>query len=207
MKYINTLIGAVLAGFVIGIGGMIYLSVNNKIIGASLFSIGLYVVVTIKFNLFTGRICYILEGNKVENLIKAAIIWSGNFIGSLLLALIIQATRISQGIEDKAVAICNVKYGDTYLSLFWLGVLCNIFIYIAVDEFKNNTHEIGKYIAIFLGVMGFILSGTEHCVADMFYIHMGKAYGGDMILRLFIITLGNIVGGSLSNCIIKYYKK
>ena len=80
MKYSKTFLTAVLAGFSIGLGGMIYLSVDNKVIGSALFSIGLFVVLTMNFSLFTGKVCYILEGDRIKNLINIIIIWLGNFI-------------------------------------------------------------------------------------------------------------------------------
>ena len=59
--------------------------------------------------------------------------------------------------------------GATYLGLFVLGILCNICIFIAVNGYANNPHQVGKYLALFLGVSVFILCGTEHSVADMYY--------------------------------------
>ena len=140
-----------------------------------------------------------LDGDKIHNFINVIITWCGNFIGSLLLSLIILNTRTGVAIKEKAVALCDIKNNDTYLSLFLLGFLCNIFIFIAVDEFKKNEHVIGKYLAIFLCVMGFILSGTEHCVADMFYYNVAHTYSINMILRLLIISIGNTIGGICSN--------
>ena len=42
MKYIKTLLLAILAGIAIGIGGTIYLTLENKIIGSLMFTVGLY---------------------------------------------------------------------------------------------------------------------------------------------------------------------
>ncbi len=199
MKYSKTFLTAVLAGFLIGIGGMIYLSVDNKIVGSALFSIGLFVVLTYNLSLFTGKICYVLVRERKRNIINVIITWCGNFLGTMILSLIILNTRSGSGIKDKALAVCQIKNTDSYLSLFWLGFLCNIFIFLAVDEFKKNEHVLGKYLAIFLCVMGFILSGTEHCVADMFYYNVAQFYSVDMIMSLLIITLGNTIGGICSN--------
>ena len=80
-----------------------------------------------------------------------------------------------------------------------LGIICNIFIFIGVDEYKKNEHVLGKYLAIILSVMGFILVGSEHCVADMFYYNMAGNYSKDMFIRLLIITIGNAVGGIAAN--------
>ena len=68
-----------------------------------------------------------------------------------------------------------------------------------MDEYKKNEHILGKYLAIILCVMGFILVGSEHCVADMFYYNMAGVYSSDIFVRLLVITAGNAVGGILSN--------
>ena len=59
-------------------------------------------------------------------------------------------------------------------------------------------HELGKYLVLFFGVMGFILAGTEHCVADMFYFWLSGLWSGPAVLRVLIITLGNSAGGLLA---------
>lgn len=200
MDWRKTLLTSVLAGFSIGLGGMIYLSVDNKIVGSALFSIGLFLVLTMGLSLFTGKVCYVLEGKIGKNIVNMLIIWIGNFIGSFILTSIIRNTRQCASLSDRATALCEIKNSDSFLSLFLLGILCNIFIFIAVDEYKNNEHILGKYFAIILGVMGFILIGSEHCVADMFYYNMSGAYTLDIFLRLIVITIGNSVGGVLANC-------
>ena len=78
-----------------------------------------------------------------------------------------------------------------------LGILCNIFIYVGVDGFRNNPHEVGKYLSLFFGVMVFILCGFEHCVADMFYFWVSGSWSGRAVICLLVITLGNAVGGVL----------
>lgn len=196
---------SILAGFSIGLGGLIFLSVDDKVIGSALFSIGLFLVLTMSLNLFTGKVCYTIDKNgpSITDMIS---IWIGNFIGTFILAFIIKNTRAYPALFEKAKGLCDIKNSDSYLSLFLLGVLCNIFIYIAVDEFKNNQHMIGKYMAIILGVMGFILAGTEHCVADMFYYNLTFTYSSDMLIRLLIITAGNSVGGICINYAFKSIK-
>ena len=44
--YMKHLIKSILAGIMIAIGGTIYLSLENKMVGAFLFAIGLFIIVT-----------------------------------------------------------------------------------------------------------------------------------------------------------------
>ena len=91
----------------------------------------------------------------------------------------------------------DTKLNDNLISIFILSVFCNILIFVAVDGFKNNPHEVGKYLSIFFGVTVFIICGFEHCVANMFYITMAGAWSGKALLFLIVNTIGNAVGGLL----------
>ena len=196
MNYLKTFFGAILAGMSIAIGGLVFLSVDSKVLGAALFTVGLFTVCTMGFNLFTGTVCYVFQNNK-EYAIALPIIWIGNLAGTGLIALFATLTRNAPALTEKAAAMCETKLNDSLASLFFLGILCNILIYIAVEGYKNNPHEPGKYLALIFGVMVFILCGTEHCVADMVYFWMGGAFTGRGIVCLLAITLGNAVGGVL----------
>lgn len=195
MKTLKTFVSAILAGMSIGFGGAVFLSVENRVIGAALFTIGLFAVCTFGFHLFTGKVCYVFQNDRAYAL-ALPVIWIGNVVGTGVVALLYRLTR-SGAISEKAMALCQVKLDDSLLSLFVLGILCNIFIYIAVEGYMRNPHELGKYLSLLFGVMVFILTGTEHCVADMFYFWMAGAWSAKAILCVIIISLGNAVGGVL----------
>ena len=194
MNYLKTFIGAVLAGMSIAIGGLVFLSVDDRVIGSALFTVGLFTVCTMGLNLFTGKVCYVLQNNR-EYALALPIIWIGNLAGTGLIALFASLTRNAPALAEKAAGMCQTKLNDNLISLFFLGILCNILIYIGVEGFKNIPHEIGKYLALLFGVMVFILCGTEHCVADMFYFWIAGAWSARAVVCILIITLGNAVGG------------
>jgi formate/nitrite transporter FocA (FNT family) len=68
-------------------------------------------------------------------------------------------------------------------------------IYIAVEGYRTIPHEVGKYLAILFGVTVFILCGFEHCVANMYYFTVGKAWSAKAALYILVMTLGNALGG------------
>ncbi|MBO8463898.1 MAG: formate/nitrite transporter family protein [Firmicutes bacterium] len=195
MKNLSSFFYSILAGVSISIGGTVFLSLDNKIVGSIFFSLGLFAVCTFGFNLFTGKVGYIFE-QKPSYLLFLLQVWVGNLIGSLIVGYSLRLTRIS-GISEKAKALCDVKLGDSPLSIFILAIFCNILMFIAVDGFKTNQHEIGKYIGVFMCVIVFILCGFEHCVANMFYFSIAGVWNGHTILYLLIMTLGNACGGVL----------
>ena len=90
-----------------------------------------------------------------------------------------------------------MKLDDSLLSIFILAIFCNILIYVAVDGYRNNPHEIGKYIALFFGVTVFIICGFEHCVANMFYISLARMWSAEALIFILVNSLGNAVGGVL----------
>ena len=195
MKTLKLFLSAVLAGVSIGLGGVVFLSVENKVIGAALFAVGLFMVCTMGFHLFTGKVCYVFRNGK-DFALGLPVIWLGNLAGTGLTAGCVSLTR-NAVIAERAMALWQTKLGDSLVSLFFLGVLCNIFIYVAVEGYNKNPHELGKYLSILFGVMVFILAGTEHCVADMFYLWMSGAWCGRAVISLVVITLGNAAGGVL----------
>lgn len=192
-RFADILLRAIATGFAIGIGGVVYLSCDNKYIGAFLFGTGLFVILSFGFNLFTGKVGYAVE-NKPSYLIDLAVIWLGNLIGTVITALLILCTRIS-GIGEKAQAICDVKLGDTLASNFILAFFCGMLMFIAADGYKNINNSAGKMLAIFLPVVVFILSGFEHCVANMFYFTIAQVWSLKTFGYLIVMSLGNAVGG------------
>ena len=66
-EYADFLIKGVYAGIMIGIGGIAFLSLENKIAGSFFFSLGLLTVCMYGMNLYTGKIGYILN-NKINYL-------------------------------------------------------------------------------------------------------------------------------------------
>ena len=196
MNKLITFVSAMLAGISIGLGGFVFLSVDNRIAGALLFTVGLFCVCTFGLNLYTGKVCYALQKNKEYNL-NLPIIWLGNLAGTASLAGAIRLTRNVKALSEKAQALCLVKTNDNMLSLFFLGLVCNVLIYIAVEGYNSNKHDLGKYLSLFLGVMVFILTGTEHCVADMFYFWLSGTLSIKALVAILVITAGNTVGGIL----------
>lgn len=216
-KHLATFLYAILAGICIGLGGTVFLRVKDlfpgaNIVGALLFAIGLFAICTRGYNLFTGKACYIFD-NKPSYLGTLAIIWVGNLLGTCLLALIQNLTGLcgpEAGLNVTAHAMVESKMAGGLGNVFLLGVLCNIFIYLAVNGYAKNPHQLGKYLSIFLGVSIFIITGTEHSIADMYYWAVSRVLveqPGVSLLYLVTISLGNVCGGVLFPLVEKAYGK
>ncbi|OXZ36252.1 formate/nitrite transporter family protein [Finegoldia magna] len=197
MKKLADFLYAIMAGAFIAMGGVVFLSLNNKIVGAFMFSLGLFAVCTLKYNLFTGKVGYLFCNDVKTYLPWCLMVWVGNLVGSIIVAELVRLTRVAPGIIEKSTKLVQVKADDSLISLFVLGIFCNIMVVHAVDQYLNNPHEVGKYLGIIMSIMVFILCGFEHCIADMFYIQMARMWNSQTIIALIVITLGNVLGGIL----------
>lgn len=84
-KFFKIFVPAVYSGLCIGIGGMVYLNCENKVVGAFMFCIGLLTILLFGFNLYTGKVGYICQ-NKPAYIGQVAIVWLGNFAGTAIMA-------------------------------------------------------------------------------------------------------------------------
>lgn len=191
-KHTKNLIKGIYAGVMIGIGGIVYLSLDNKIAGSFFFSIGLLTICMYGMNLYTGKIGYILI-NKKDYLIELLLSLVGNLIGTFTVGKMMLYTRFAT-LQEKALILSNQKLDDSLISIFILSIFCGILMYIAVNNYKKINNEIGKYAGIFMCVMVFILCGFEHCVANMVYFTVAEVYSAKAFLYLLIMILGNSVG-------------
>ena len=199
---LKILVRAILAGVMISIGGTIYLACESKLLGAFLFSIGLYAICAFGFNLYTGKIGYVID-NKPKYLVELLITLIGNLIGTVACGYLLFLTRIGDKLRSTASVISEVKLNDNLLSIFILAIFCGIIMYLAVDLFKRLT-DFGKYMGIFMGITVFILAGFEHCVANMYYFSAANMWTWKTALYVLVMIAGNSVGSILLALGMKY---
>ena len=194
-----------LAGIMIAIGGTVFLSIENKVIGASLFSIGLFGVLIYNLNLYTGKIGYLITNLNLKYIKELIITLIGNFIGACSVGFILRYTRIYDKIYEKSLILANAKLNDNILSIFILSIFCGLLMYYAVNGFKKQT-DFGKYLVVYLGVAVFILCGFEHCIANMYYFSVADIWSFKTLGYTGIMVLGNSIGSfiiPLCNLVIK----
>ncbi len=199
---LKILVRAILAGVMISIGGTIYLTCESKLLGAFLFSIGLYAICAFGLNLYTGKIGYVVD-NKPKYLIELLITLIGNLIGTVACGYLLFLTRIGDKLRGVAGVISEVKLNDNLLSIFILAIFCGIIMYLAVDLFKR-LGDFGKYMGIFMGITVFILAGFEHCVANMYYFSAANMWTWKTVLYVLVMVLGNSAGSILLALGMKY---
>ena len=184
-------IKAVMGGICIGIGGSAYLSIGNPIVGSLIFSIGLLLICMNGFKLFTGSISYVrLETRSITNVI---VILIGNIVGAWFIGLIFYMSRPDT--MNHAANICFNKLDEGW-RIMPLAFMCNVLIFFAVDTF--NRYKTNYFIRVFtlmLCIMAFILSGYEHCIANVFYFSAVQLFDVKVLGYLMLNIIFNAIGG------------
>lgn len=189
---------SILAGMMIAIGGIVFLSVGGTA-GALLFSMGLLTILTFKLELFTGKAG--LFATKEIKISKLFEIWIGNFIGTMLIAAGLLFTPRGLVLSEKAVEIVAIRVANGIFPNFIYGIMCGMLMFMAVKTFALTN---GQPIYAMMPVAIFILCGFNHCIADMFYLHMGCMHISDYLV-LIPTTLGNFVGCNVIPAALEYY--
>ncbi len=212
-------IGALMAGAYLGmgivlvftLGGLLDPAVRILVMGAS-FGIALTLIIFAGAELFTGHTMYMtigwLQGTVTKNdLFKAfGASWVGNLAGALIFGVMV---AIGQGAlfnesADLLNTVVSAKMNKGPIQLFFLGILCNWLVCLAIWTSARTENDAAKCILIFWCLFAFFASGFEHSVANMavFAIallgdHPESVSFFGMFYNLFFVTLGNIVSGSL----------
>lgn len=203
----------------------------GKCLAGAIFGTGLMLVVIAGGELFTGNtmmIAGVLEKKVtlLQMLRNWGIVYLGNFVGSVFIAYMMSESGLfnSGGMMLGAVTIkiASYKCALTFSQAFWLGIMCNWLVCLAVWMSYGAKDITGKILAIFFPIWLFITSGFEHSVANMYYIPAGimaKAnpewvktalehgmkpealeklnWANFFSANLLPVTLGNIVGGGI----------
>ncbi|MCM2263645.1 MAG: formate/nitrite transporter family protein [Desulfuromonadales bacterium] len=222
----RTLVLSLLAGFYIAFGAELATVVTSdaathlglgvsRLLGGSVFSLGLMLVVVCGAELFTGNSLLakaalhgrIPWGKLAENW---GVVILGNLAGSLFFAWLMTETGLWQNgrIGEHAVGIAAVKCQLDFWPAFVRGILCNWLVCLAVFMATAARDIISKILACYVPIMAFVASGFEHNVANMYFIPAGLfidlalgqqtnglTWGNFFIGNLLPVTLGNIVGG------------
>ena len=71
-------------------------------------------------------------------------------------------------------------------------------MYLAVDTFKRQElAPIIRLTTLVLCVSVFIISGFEHCIANMYYFSVAGVWSWKVMALVLLMTLGNSLGGML----------
>lgn len=201
-----------------------------RLVAGCIFPVGLMMIVFVGGELFTGD-CLMIMGCmhgkfSVLSMVRVLVlVFISNFLGSALFAWMVSVSsqfNFTGGLLGAfTIKVAMGKVSMPFGTAFVSGILCNFFVCIAVLMAAAAKDIAGKVLAIFFPIMAFVVSGYEHCVANMYYIPAGifaaanESYmkiamdtygytaqqlealnwGSLLVNNLLPVTLGNMVGG------------
>ncbi len=208
-KWLSFFADGVLSGVMIGVGGIVSQSCDNRYLGAFLFSLGLFCIIHLRYGLYTGKVGYILDRD-LPYLGETFFTLLSNAVGVALTAGLIHLTRFAtdtpvSGLDvtlmERAESCMNAKLNDSLLSSFILAIFCGLMMFSAVEGCRKcteNKNDVAGLFVVVMPIMVFILCGFNHCVADMFYYFLaGCPLPSKALLYFPVAILGNLVGGIL----------
>ena len=180
---------SVAAGIFISIGGAVFLSSENSVVGAVLFSVALLSICYLGLYLFTGKVGFIAVSHKGHEIAEVALTLLGNLIGTFAGGILVSAAKPKLMAVAQTRCLPRLEMGVAAVLI--TAFFCGILMYTAVAIYKEK----GSPLGIFFCVPVFILSGFEHSIADMFYFFCARMFSVEVFLFLLLVVIGNAVGG------------
>lgn len=200
-----------------------------RLLGGIVFSLGLILVIAGGAELFTGDTLMIVAfaGGRIRlaALLKAwAVIYAGNIVGGIGTALIVflagQHGFAAGTVGRTALGIAATKAALPSMQLFFLAVLCNVLVCLAVWMSFGARSTIDKVAVIVPPVAAFVAAGFEHSIANVYLLPYAlaiKAWAApefwavirltaadfpaltvaNTVHNIAVATIGNLIGGSL----------
>lgn len=224
----------VLAGSFIGLGAcfstVATVGVGNggtldpglaRVLGGTVFALGLVLVVVSGAELFTGNTLIVIAAASrkvsIGRLLRNwGVVYLANFVGAAATALLVAASgRLDAGdgaLGTRAVGIAAAKssldIGEAVVS----GVLANALVCLAVWMTLSARSLVDKVVVIVPPIAAFVAAGFEHSIANMYFFPVALFHGalhdgvvlpdtvtwrGFLLDNLLPVTIGNIIGGAV----------
>ena len=228
----NLLIRGFYSGAILGLAVILALTVGITVkapfVGSLLFPFGFASIVLFGMELVTGNFALLPMATWAGKSTWSATfrnwswVWIGNFIGTLVVAIIMAISLTSGGTIDPAadggmwqkvaqkiisLNILNVekKYEALgslgFFLAFLRGLVANWLVCLGVTLALVSKSVPGKLLACWLPITAFQTMGMEHIVVNQFLHTAGPILGSGVPFTKVIfwnflpVTLGNIVGG------------
>ena len=202
-----------------------------RLIGGFAFCLGLIMVIVAGAELFTGNNLIIMawadrKVTTLKLLRNWGIVWVGNFVGAVLTALLVFASK-QYTFGAGSVGADRAEHGQ-HEDRAWISCrplrsasCATRSVCIAVWLCYSARSTTDKILSIIFPITAFVAAGFEHSVANMYYIPMGlliKNYAPEsfwaaikhvpadfpnltlqnmFVNNLIPVTIGNIIGGAV----------
>jgi formate/nitrite transporter len=185
----------------------------TRLLGGLSFSLGLILVVVAGAELFTGNnlIAMAWASDRIgirEVMRNWVLVYLGNVVGCLGTVLLVvwrDVASLGDGaVGETAISIARSKASLTLMEAFSRGILCNVFVCLAVWLATGARSVTDKIMAIVFPVTAFVAIGLEHSIANWIFLPFGFALDDQGVLlvtgfinNIIVVSAGNIVGGTL----------
>lgn len=229
-SFLLLFVQGLLAGMYISIGAIAYLKVSASItepglgafLGALVFPFGIIAVLIMQAELFTSD-CMVMTAvyarrTSIHKIFRIlGIIFISNIIACMAFAFLTNISGIFNSdtielVSNLAMKKAHMPFGQLLIS----GILCNIIVCTGVCLSYSCQDEMAKIAILWLSISVFTISGTEHVIANAYYLFAAYFAGADIGLldifyNLLVSGLGNFIGGgiivSAANYILAYRDK
>lgn len=206
----------ILAGIYISLGAIAYFRIAasttdpglGAFLGALVFPFGIIAVLIMQAELFTSD-CMVMTAvyagrTRMHKIFKTlGIVLIANIIGCIFIAYITNVSGIFNDdvmalVTDTAIKKAYMPFGRLLIS----GILCNIIVCTGICLAYSCQSETAKIMVLWLAITVFTISGTEHVVANAYYLFTAYFAGvditfSDIIYNLLVSGLGNFIGGGI----------
>jgi formate transporter len=228
-----------LAGAFIALGGMFMTVVLTgagaqpwgvaRLLAGLVFSLGLILVIVGGAELFTGDSLMIVACASrritLGALLRAwSLVYLGNIGGAVGTAVLVflagQHGFDGGAVGRTALSVASAKASMPTIQLFFLAVLCNVLVCLAVWMSFGARSATDKVMVIVPPIAAFVAAGFEHSIANLYLLPYGLAIkvwagpqfwsaigqtaaaypeltAGTALHNVVVATMGNLVGGSL----------
>ncbi|MDP4169478.1 MAG: formate/nitrite transporter family protein, partial [Bacillota bacterium] len=182
----------------------------SAFLGASVFPIGLVLIVIAGGELLTGNMMAVSMAYLSKKISPSKLLnnwfWItvSNFLGALFIAFVFGHVvgLTEQGpFLQKTISMAQAKLAEGFWPSFFSGIGCNWLVGLAVWLAYGADEMGGKILAIWFPIMAFVGIGFQHIVANMFIIPAAIFAGHfswlQYIENFIPVFLGNAVGGSV----------
>ncbi len=214
-SFIEVTVLSIIAGAAISFGYIAYFIAREQvggglgfIIGASLFPIGLMIVLMAGGELLTGNMMVVGTATlhqdvSLPKMLRNWIhVFFGNMIGAFLVSFFF--VFIVNTIDPSSTIVqqtAMAKLSDSPLQMFISGVGCNIFVGLSVWIYLGAKDGFLKFMGIWFPIMIFVILGYQHVVANMFVLSIPLFQNTISITHylanMLFVFLGNASGGVL----------
>jgi formate/nitrite transporter len=207
-------VGALLA--IVVAGGSTELVANNpglaRLVMGVVFPVGFIAVMLTGAGLFTSDCATQMvpwyrrrvSGSAMLKVLFVA--YLANIVGAVGLAFLGWSSGIlgpDQPWTPYLLALADGKVSHSWVEVFSKGILANMLVCVAAWQAYSSRSTTGKILGIWFPVMAFVALGTEHSIANLFFVPAAMLSGADITVAEFVTanlipaTLGNWVGGAL----------